>query len=244
MEDADEAADARDEGAAPESQPWSLKRAIRERRRIERSEVKRFTARSRRRRRNALIVVGAVLVVAVGSIGAAYSPLMSVRTITVEGAQLVNSDGIVNDLQSQLGRPFPMIDQREIKAALVKYPLIQSYSVEAVPPSTLVVRLVEREPLGLREVDGGFALVDAAGVVLRTDADRISGYPVIDTDGTTSSKGFEAAVAVLRALPDSVRSTVDKVTASTRDDVTLVLAETGATVRWGAPRSQPRKPKR
>lgn len=175
-----------------------------------------------------------MLVVAVGSIGAAYSPLMAVRTITVEGSKLVNSDGVVNDLQSQIGRPFPLIDQRQIKAELVKYPLIQSYSIEAVPPSTLVIRLVEREPLGLQEADGGFALVDAAGVVLRTDPERIDGYPVIDTDRDAASKGFTAAVAVLRALPDDVRKSVDTVTATTLDDVTLMLGESGATVRWGS----------
>lgn len=159
---------------------------------------------------------------------------MAVRTITVEGARLVNSDGIVEDLQSQVGTPLPLVDQRAIKASLVKYPLIQSYTVEAVPPSTLVVRLVEREPLGLIDSGSGFSLVDAAGVTLRTSESRIKGFPIIDTDADPESKGFTAAVSVLRALPDDVRAAVDTVTASTRDDVTLVFADSGAQVRWGS----------
>ncbi|QPZ39872.1 FtsQ-type POTRA domain-containing protein [Paramicrobacterium chengjingii] len=213
---------------------WSLRKAVRERKRVERSEVRRFTARQRRRRRNTWISLCAILVVAIGAVATAYSPVMAVRTITVEGATLVNSDGIVTDLQSQIGTPLPLVDQRAIKASLVKYPLIQSYTVEAVPPSTLIVRLVEREPLGLVDSGTGFALVDAAGVTLRTSEKRIDGFPIIDTDADPESRGFQAAVAVLRALPDEVRAAVDTVSATTRDDVVLVFADSGAEVRWGS----------
>ncbi|WP_166983500.1 FtsQ-type POTRA domain-containing protein [Paramicrobacterium fandaimingii] len=213
---------------------WSLRRAIRERKRVERSEVRRFTARQRRRRRNTWISLGAIVAVAIGAVATAYSPVMAVREITVEGAKLVNSDGIVTDLQSQIGTPLPLVDGRAIKAALVKYPLIQSYTVEAVPPSTLIVRLVEREPLGLVDSGTGFALVDAAGVTLRTSEKRIDGFPVIDTVSDPESRGFQAAVSVLRALPEKIRSVVDTVSASTRDDVVLVFADSGAQVRWGS----------
>lgn len=213
---------------------WSLRKAVRERKRVERSEVRRFTARQRRRRRNTWISLCAILVVAIGAVVTAYSPVMAVRTITVEGAKLVNSDGIVTDLQSQIGTPLPLVDQRAIKASLVKYPLIQSYTVEAVPPSTLVVRLVEREPLGLVDSGTGFALVDAAGVTLRASEKRIDGFPIIDTDADPESRGFQAAVAVLRALPDEVRAAVDTVSATTRDDVVLIFADSGAEVRWGS----------
>ncbi|MCW4459407.1 FtsQ-type POTRA domain-containing protein [Microbacterium sp. MPKO10] len=229
-----ETASAPPEGSQSAAGRWSLRHAVRARRKVERSEVRRFTARQRRRRRNTWIALGAVALVAVAAVVTAYSPVMAVRTITVEGARLVNSDGIVEDLQSQVGTPLPLVDQRAIKASLVKYPLIQSYTVEAVPPSTLVVRLVEREPLGLIDSGSGFSLVDAAGVTLRTSESRIEGFPIIDTDADPESTGFAAAVSVLRALPDDVRAAVDTVTASTRDDVTLVFADSGAQVRWGS----------
>ncbi|WP_437584804.1 FtsQ-type POTRA domain-containing protein [Paramicrobacterium sp. CJ85] len=222
---------------------WSLQRAVWARRRLERQEIKRFTARQRRRRRNILISLGAVLLVAVGSVGVAYSPIMAVKEVTVEGAKLVNSDAIVEDLKSQIGTPLPLVDQRAIKASLVKYPLIQSYTVEAVPPSTLIVRLVEREPLGVLKAKDGYSVVDAAGVVLRTSTERPAGFPVIDTSPDPESRGFTAAAAVLRALPDDVRSKVDRIEASTRDDVTLVFADSGAIVRWGSDENSAQKAK-
>jgi len=70
--------------------------------------------------------------------------------------------------------------------------------------------------------------------VLSTSADRPSGYPLMVFDGDSSSSGFAAAASVLRSLPDDLLGSVDEVTATTVDDVTLTLAETGAVVTWGS----------
>lgn len=212
----------------------SVWRAARARRRREREEVRRFTATSRRRRIVWLSAVGGVLLLAAACVGVAYTPVMAVRDIQVEGARLVSSDLIVRDLDGQLGMPLPLVDQSAIKAELVKYPLIQSYSVESRPPSTLVIRIVERRPVGVVASGDGFDLVDVAGVVLSTSADQPDGYPLIVFEGDTSSAGFSAAASVLRALPDDVLTTVDQVTATTVDDVTLTLAGSGAVVAWGS----------
>ncbi|RWZ61487.1 FtsQ-type POTRA domain-containing protein [Labedella populi] len=212
----------------------SVWRAARARRRREREEVRRFTAGSRRRRVVWTASVGGVLALAAACVGAAYTPLMAVREIQVEGARLVSSDLIVRDLEGQQGTPLPLVDQSAIKAALVAYPLIQSYSVESRPPSTLVIRIVERQPVGLITDGESFDLVDTAGVVLSSSPDRPEGYPLIVFDGDPDSSGFAAAAAVLRSLPADVLPTVDEVTATTVDDVTLTLAGNGAVVTWGS----------
>jgi cell division protein FtsQ len=136
---------------------WINPREARKRRkRVEKAEVKRFTASSRRLRRNWLIGIGSILTLALVAVLAAYTPVLSVREIQVEGAFRVNSDAVVKDLSSQLGSPFPLVDDTAIKAALVQYPLIESYSVQARPPSTLIVRLVERTPVGALATATGF----------------------------------------------------------------------------------------
>lgn len=221
----------RDDADPTPARPW---RASRARRRREREEVKRFTAASRRRRIVTLSVVGGLAVLALACVGVAYTPIMAVRDIQVEGARLVSSDLIVRDLEGQEGTPLPLVDQSAIKASLVKYPLIQSYTVESRPPGTLVIRIVERRPVGVIAEGDSFDLVDVAGVVLSTGAARPDGYPLMVFEGDSASEGFAAAAAVLRALPDDVLSTVDEVTATTVDDVTLTLADSGAVVTWGS----------
>lgn len=220
------------------SSPWKAALA---RRRREREEVRRFTATTRRRRIVWVSVIGGVLLLAVTCVGLAYTPLMAVREIQVEGARLVSSDLIVRDLDSQRGTPLPLVDQSAIKAALVKYPLVQSYSVESRPPDTLVIRIVERRPVGVIPSGGSFDLVDVAGVVLSTTPERPAGYPLMVFAGDSTSSGFAAAASVLRSLPDDVLSTVDEVTATTVDDVTLTLAGSGAVVTWGSGEYSARK---
>ena len=121
-----------------------------------------------------------------------------------------------------------------MKAALVAFPLIETYALEARPPHELVVRIVERTPIGLIETRAGYTLVDAAGVALSTAATPSAGVPVLAITGGIDSDAFEAAGQVMRALPDDIRAQVTEVTASTPDDVTLTLGGSNAQVVWGS----------
>lgn len=210
-----------------------LRAAKRARKRYERQEVRRFTWRSRRRRTAWIVSLGAVVVMTLVVVGAGYSPLMSLRTIEVVGASRVSADALVASLDGQIGTPLPLIDFAQVKDELSGFTLIQSYVTESRPPGTLVVRIVEREPVGALASAAGFDLVDAAGVVIESGPDRPAGYPVIAADRGVESAGFRAATAVVSALPDSIRSQLDTVGAKTKDDVTLGLVG-GARVVWGS----------
>lgn len=206
--------------------------AERARRRYERSEVRRFTKRSRRRRLAWIAGTGAVVALVVGVLAAAYSPMMALREVRVEGASRIPPEQIVAAFGPELGTPLPLIASGDVQQVLSGFPLIETYSTELVPPGTLIVRILERTPVGVVETPQGLELVDAAGVVIDRPAERPEGQPLIDTAGT-SSPGFRAAAGVVRALPAEVRGQLVLVTAETADDVRLELAG-GATVVWGS----------
>lgn len=210
-----------------------LRGARRARKRFERAEVRRFTWRSRRRRTAWLVTLGSITVLLGGIIGAAYSPLMALRTIEVVGAERVSSDQVVDALSDQLGTPLPLIDFSHVKSELADFILIQSFVTESRPPGTLVVRIVEREPIGVISSDAGFDLVDAAGIVIESTEELPEGYPQIEAPDGVGSAGFLAAGEVIHALPAGIRSELDSVQAATKDDVTLNLAG-GAKVAWGS----------
>ncbi len=212
-----------------------VRQASRERRRFERSEVRRFTRRSRRRRLGwvagvaILAVLGSILAVAV------YSPLLALRTITVEGATAVNAAEVSSAIDGQLGTPLALLDYDRVRTELDAFPLIRSFVTEVVPPSTLVVHIVERSPVGVIADAGGFSIVDPAGVPLSTTIARPEGVTLIDVGASgTDSVSFSAVVDVLLALPDSIRSRVDVARASSKDDVRLVLVGAGQRVVWGS----------
>lgn len=232
--------DARPDGqgrddAGADSVGWrDVWRAARARRRALRGEVRRFTVRQRRRRMLWIGAAASVVLVAAGTTGAAYSPLFAVEAITVVGTDALDAGEVEEALGSQLGTPLPLVDESSVKAALVTFPLVESYALEARPPHELVVRIVERTPIGLIRSAAGYTLVDAAGVALSTTEQPAAGVPVISVTGGTASTAFEAIGQVMRSLPDDIRDRVTAVAASTPDDVTLTLGGTNTEVVWGS----------
>lgn len=232
LNDIDEASS----GLEPEAQPTSARdvwRAARARRKALRAEIRRFTQRSRRRRIIWLSVIGAVLLLIGGSVAAAYSPLFAVQRITVVGATTLDPAAVEAALADQIGTPLALVSTSEVKAALLAFPLIETYALEAKPPNDLTVRIVERTPIGVIRSDAGYTLVDAAGVALATTTDQPPGQPLLDIDGGIDSRAFESTGLVIRSLPADVRAALTGVRASTADDVTLTL-NSGLTVIWGS----------
>lgn len=227
---------AADDVVPPRLTSWQARKRLnaakRARKRYEREEVRRFTWRARKRRRSMWIALGVAMSLIAFVIVGAYSPLMALRTIEVTGTNRIPAAEVQAALGDQLGTPLPLIDFGTIKAELAAFPLIRSFVTESRPPGTIVVRIVEREPVGLVATESGFDLLDAAGVVIQSSPDRPAGYPVIVAEGGIGSEGFLAAAAVIAAMPQALHGQLDTVSATTADDVTLGLAG-GARVVWG-----------
>ncbi|MFF1634885.1 FtsQ-type POTRA domain-containing protein [Leifsonia sp. NPDC058248] len=216
----------------------SLREARKERFRVERGEVRRFTKRSRRRRMMWLAGLGTLAALVLGVTLTAFSPLMALRTIDVTGTSRIDVAAVKKSLGDQLGRPLPLVDQGAIRSDLAAFPLIRSYSVESHPPNAIVVRIVERQPIGVLRSGTAFTLVDAAKVTIASSPARPAGYPLIAASGAPAEEdagsGFAAAASVLASLPDSLFARVDTVSATTTDDVSFTLRGTGAKVVWGS----------
>lgn len=212
-----------------------LRLAKRERRSYERGEVRRFTRRTRVRRRLVLAVIGIVVAFCTLVGVAVFSPLLELQKITIVGASRVDPAAIHEALDNQLGTPLALVDFDEITEKLALFPLIRSYTTESVPPHTLVVTIVERQPIGMVDNGSDFAVVDPAGVVIESAPDRVVGIPVIEAgQPTITNPAFASAIEVLLALPPELLGRVETITATTKDDVTFVLAGDIQSVIWGS----------
>ena len=212
-----------------------LRRAKRQRRSYERGEVKRFTRRTRARRRLVLAVVGTVALFCTLIAVAVFSPLLELREISIEGTSRVDPAALHDALDDQLGTPLALVDFDEITEKLALFPLIRSYTTESVPPHTLVVTIVERQPIGMVENGSDYAVVDPAGVVIESASDLVPGIPVIDAgQPTITNPAFASAIEVLLALPTELLGRVGTISATTKDDVTFVMADDIQSVIWGS----------
>lgn len=173
------------------------------------------------------ILIGGVAVVT-------FSPLMSLTTIEVTGTQRLDAEVLTDALEEHLGTPLALISDEAIRADLAEFAILRSYATEIVPPSTLIVRVVERAPIGAVERGSSIDLVDAAGVVVDAVDAVPEGLPVIEVNDPDDEAGAFAAVAgVLVAIPRELAGQLDTVSATTRDDVTFALRDSGHRVIWG-----------
>lgn len=212
-----------------------LKEAIRARKAFERDEVRRFTAHLRRRKLIWAAIAGALTAIMIFVGIGVFTPVIALQTITVEGVTRVPADQILAALQPQINKPLPLVDMGAVRKAVEAQPLVKSYSTVAVPPHSLVIKIVERGPIGYLSAPRGFTMVDPAGIVIEQSPDRIPGIPLLTVEGNSvDSKGFAAAVNVINSLPSALSGQLDEVIANTTDDVTLVLIG-GARVFWGGP---------
>jgi cell division protein FtsQ len=178
--------------------------------------------------------LGTVIGIALLITGIVMSPLLTLTTIVVKGRDAVPEDVIVGAAADQIGQPLASINFDSIRDRLSTVTRIQSFATELQPPNTLVIRVVERQAIGVLAVNGGWAVVDVAGVVIDTPKFKPERIPQIDVPATTD-RAFTAIAETLASLPKSVRQRIAIVSAETRDSVGFLLRGTGHQVIWGSP---------
>lgn len=188
----------------------------------------------RRRKRVLLTAAGLATVLALVMAVVLFSPALAVKTITFDGQKLVADATLQAVVAPLINKPLPQVTQGEVAAMLSAVPQIKSSSIEARPPSTLLIHVVERIPVALLKSGEEFILVDQDGVKLGATTDPASvAVPLIDGGTAVIGKDtFVAITAVLATLPQSVLSMLASASATSPDAVELQLAD-GRVVVWG-----------
>lgn len=188
-----------------------------------------------RRRRNWLIGLGTAVVVIGGLIAAViFTPIFAVKNITVDGTKLASESTILKKLDPLMQVPLPQISTGEVHSLISDVPQVRDVSIEASPPSTLVVHIEERVPVAVLKDGNDFKLIDQEGTRLATVKDRADApYPLIDGDQEDLGEDlFRATTAVLSALPSDILRKLEHASAESVDSVELTL-DNGKRVLWG-----------
>jgi cell division protein FtsQ len=194
--------------------------------------------RTRSRRWLAVLLLGAVLGIAGGVAWALLgSRFFSVRSVVVTGTHLVPESEVLAVADVEPGTPLIRVNTARIAARVLTIRQVRSVRVSTSWPDRVVITVRERiSALAVALPGGGFDLIDADGVVVRSAATRPRGVPLYSTTAALSSlrgnPDVGAAAAVLGELPASLRSSVSSVTAPSPDQVTLRL-RSGVTILWG-----------
>lgn len=205
----------------------------------------RFAARARaaRWRGRRPVVIAVLVALAVVALGAFLlaGPVLVVRAVTVSGVSAQRAAEVRAAAAAAMGQPMARVDTRAMTARLEGIAFVASASVSRRWPSTLSIIVEERTPaVQVPDPAGGYRVVDSAGAAYAWTRVPLRGVPVVQVELAAASRpALVAALAVLAALPTSVRSTVGVVTAGSPDDVRLRIGKTS--VIWGSPDRSDRK---
>lgn len=158
------------------------------------------------------------------------SPFTRVKHVVVSAPEGISAKVVRQASGIAATDHVPAVNADRVRAnVLAELPAVADLEVRRSLPATIRLTVIPRQPFAALPSDGAFVLVDSGGIEFDTVA-KAGDLPVLRA---SSDEGREAALAVLRSLPESLRADVRKVKASTAHDVDLTLAG-GATVRWGS----------
>ncbi|MDY6051418.1 MAG: cell division protein FtsQ/DivIB [Rothia sp. (in: high G+C Gram-positive bacteria)] len=188
---------------------------------------------------------GALVLAAAVFVGLVFfSPLLATRTITVQGASLLDEEAVQQQLGQLEGVPMTRISESEVASLIGHEQVLYGVSLQAHPPHELVVQLHERVPVAVVQNEGSFVLVDDEGVQLGTAASvEDAGVPLVAGGlDILGSAAFNTVTGVLAALPGSILSQVSEAKADSASTITLEMVD-GTRVVWGTPEESDLKAK-
>jgi cell division protein FtsQ len=187
-----------------------------------------------------LAVVGLVAGIAWALLG---SKLLVVRSVVITGTHLVPASQVRAAAAIGTGVPMIRVDTGAAASRVEAITQVQSAQVSKSWPDRIVITVRERTPvlavMGPASGSGAgqFALIDAAGVVVRSVPVKPAGMPAYGTSAALAalrgSPSVAAAVTVLHEVPAWIARAAVTVTASSPQNVTLGLSN-GVTIVWGS----------
>lgn len=200
--------------------------------RLEARRVEVARHQGRKRLRNVLLVLIAIMTMAC-LVALTRTPLMDVDHIQVRGASKAQAAAVRAGLGITPGTPMVSADPSAARRRLEALPWVERATVQRSWPSTITVSVTERTPVATMGTGSSAVVVDATGRTLGPAAGQdlpVLGGPPVEVGEQIPAMRREVA-AVLGGLPEELRAEVAGAHASP-DGIVLTLDD-AITVRWG-----------
>ncbi len=191
----------------------------------------------RRRRRNRLMALAVVLLLA-AVVGAAFSPLLSVGSITVRGAERLSRDEVIDAAGLRAGQAMALIDTAEATRRLTDESWIERARVVRRWPRGIEVTVVERRPIAVVTWEQSAMVIVEGGLAVGpppplAEGER-QGVPVVSIPASSAVKVGDRlrplirdAVAMVAAFPQSLASRVGSAAVTDAGEVEMTVGDKG-----------------
>lgn len=166
--------------------------------------------------------------------GIVDGPLITARSVEIDGAVTVPAEEILGQAQVEDGEPLIRMDTGAIERRVESILSIASADVSRSVYGTVTISVVERTAVATVPAPDGLHLIDGSGVDFKTAPLVPPGLPELRMpDVGPGNPATVAALEVLAAIPEPLRPQLIAITAATPGDIRLLLTDDRA-VSWGS----------
>ena len=187
------------------------------------------------------LVLGAAGFVALAAVVVwllAFSSVFGVSTVRVDGVHALTAGQVRKAAAIADGTPLLRLDRAAVEHRVERLPGVAHADVRTSFPSTVVISVTERLPVGYVKTGNGdragYRLVDRTGLAYETVRTVPARLPLLVVPGGTQGRPTAEAVATVAAsLPASLLAQVQSIQALDPTSITLLLSGQRV-VRWGS----------
>jgi cell division protein FtsQ len=195
------------------------------------ADQRRRRERRLRRIKRVLIVVLVLAVLAAAGWLVGFSSVLATKKVTVSGTRLLTVDAVKTTAAVPIGLPLARQDTKAIADRVAGLAPVDTVSVERSWPSTVTIRVVERQPVVAVRGGSGYLLVDRTGVAFETVSLLPAGVVEVGI-GSGNAALLAQAGAVATAIPAALRDQISVISATAPDSFRIKL-HSGLTIVWG-----------
>lgn len=208
----------------------------------------------RRRKRIAAPVFGLWLFLLFSCVLASYyfihSPYFSVQHIKVLESRNITEEDIIKQSGLKKGNNIFKVNLKEAASKINVFSWIEKVEINRRLPSTLLIRVHEREPLALVVYNDEFIIVDKEGIYIKKvkyvndmNLPLVTSVPITEKDicgAKISAEGLHSALSLIQLLDNKFLEDVAEIIAPSSQSLTLKTLE-GIEIRFGEPKDLDRK---
>jgi len=162
------------------------------------------------------------------------SPRFEVQKLSVSGARRVPENQVIAKAGFEIGTNIFRVNLDEMRDRVEKIGWVRSAAVQRILPDQIVIRIVEREPIGLTRIKGAIYQFDIDGKILDPDPASGSSFPILDGlrlgDRKTNVRKVETYRSVLQELD---QTSLSEIHINDSGEVTVVSANDPVLINLG-----------
>jgi cell division protein FtsQ len=162
------------------------------------------------------------------------APRFEVKKLSVSGLKRVEENQIIAKAGFEVGTNVFRVDLQEIRKRVEELQWVSHATVERVLPDQIIIKVVEREPIGLARINGEIYQFDSDGKIFDPDPVRDSSFPILDGLRVDSDKdNLPKVLTYKKILEDLGPNSLSQIRINASGEVTVVSSSDPFLVNLG-----------